>query len=220
VLVRAPVLGLVAGLVVGLALDALAWWRAEALVLSSVRARPADPVADARLLNLLDGLSAASGLTPPRALVIGDEAPNVLTLGRSARSGTVVVTDGLVARLRRVELEGVLAHELSHLRAGTTALGTVAVPLVGLPATMLPAGLAARLRRWVVGEGEAAADVAALAITRYPPALAHALEVVRAGGAVTASPAVAHLWLAPPPGTLAPAPGQGLDERIAALREL
>ena len=217
----APMLGLLVGLVVGLAVVALAWWRAEPLVVSFARARPADPVHHARLLNLLDGLCAATGLTRPEAYVVPDDAPNALTIGRSPRSAAVLVTSGLLDRLRRVELEGVLAHELSHVKEGTIALRTVAVPLVGLPATVLPGGMAGRLRHWVVGEAEAPADLAAVAVTRYPPGLAAGLEVVAtAGGRVATPPAIAHLWMAPPLGAFAPSPGEGLPERVAFLREL
>ena len=219
--VGAPVVGLLAGLVVGLAVVALAWWRADPLALSLARARPADPVEHARLLNLLDGLCAATGLARPSAQVVEDEAPNAFAVGHSARSASVVVTTGLLARLRRVELEAVLAHELSHVKEGSIGLRTVAVPLVGLPATVLPSGLAGRLRRWVVDDGEATADLAAVAVTRYPPGLARALEVVAAGGGQVATPpAVAHLWLAPPLGAFPPSPGEGLPERVAYLREL
>ncbi|MCI3949681.1 MAG: Zn-dependent protease with chaperone function, partial [Acidimicrobiales bacterium] len=219
--VGVPVIGLLVGLVIGLAVVALAWWRAEPLTLSLTGARPADPVEHARLLNLLDGLCAASGLTRPAAFVVADAAPNALALGRSPRSAAVVVTEGLLAQLRRVELEAVLAHELSHVKDGATALRTVAVPLIGVPATVLPAGPAGRLRHWVVGEAEAPADLAAVAITRYPPGLASALEVVAStGGRVATPPAVAHLWLAPPLGAFPASPGEGLPERVAFLREL
>jgi Zn-dependent protease with chaperone function len=153
--------------------------------------------------------------------VVDDDAPNAFAVGSSPRSAAVVVTTGLLARLRRVELEAVLAHELSHVKEGSTALRTVAVPLVGLPATVLPSGLAGRLRRWVVDDAEATADLAAIAVTRYPPGLAGALEVVAAGGGQVATPpAVAHLWLAPPLGAFPPSPGEGLPERVAFLREL
>jgi heat shock protein HtpX len=217
----APLVGLLAGLLVGLAVVALAWWRADPLALSLARARPADPVQHARLLNLLDGLCAATGLARPSAHVVDDDAPNAFAVGSSPRSAAVVVTTGLLARLRRVELEAVLAHELSHVKEGSTALRTVAVPLVGLPATVLPSGLAGRLRRWVVDDAEATADLAAIAVTRYPPGLAGALEVVAAGGGQVATPpAVAHLWLAPPLGAFPPSPGEGLPERVAFLREL
>jgi heat shock protein HtpX len=217
----APVVGVLAGLVLGLALAGLAWWRAEPLTLSLTGAAAADEVEHARLLNLLDGLCAATGLTRPAAYVVPDEAPNAMAIGRSSRSAAVLVTTGLLERLRRVELEGVLAHELNHVKEGSTALRTVAVPLVGLPATVLPSGAAGRLRRWVVGEAEAAADLAAVAVTRYPPGLAAGLEVVAAGGGrVATPPAVAHLWLAPPLGAFPSSPGEGLPERVAFLREL
>jgi heat shock protein HtpX len=216
-----PLIGLLAGLVVGLALAGLAWWRAEPMTLSLTKAQPADAVEHARLLNLLDGLCAATGLQRPAAYVVADEAPNAMAIGRSPRSAAVLVTSGLLDRLRRVELEGVLAHELNHVKEGSTALRTVAVPLVGLPATVLPPAAAGRLRRWVVGDAEAAADLAAVAVTRYPPGLAAGLEVVSAGGGrVATPPAVAHLWLAPPLGAFPQSPGEGLPERVAFLREL
>jgi heat shock protein HtpX len=216
-----PVVGLLGGLAVGFALVVLAWWRAEPLTVSLAQAHPADPDEHARLLNLLEGLCAATGLARLSAYVVPDEAPNALTIGRSPRSAAVLVTSGLLDRLRRVELEGVLAHELGHVKEGPTPLRTLAVPLVGLPATVLPSGVAGRLRGWVVGGAEAPADLAAVAVTRYPPGLAAGLEVVAAaGGRVASPPAIAHLWLAPPLGAYPSEPGEGLPERVAFLREL
>ena len=141
-----PVVGLLAGLVVGIALVGLAWWRAEALTVSMTGARPADPVEHARLLNLLDGLGAATGLARPAAYVVPDEAPNALAVGRSPRSAAVLVTTGLLDQLRRVELEGVLAHELSHIKNYDILVSTLAVTMVGIIA--LVSDFAIRFMWW------------------------------------------------------------------------
>jgi heat shock protein HtpX len=95
-------------------------------------AKPADPVAHARLHNLVEGLCIAAGLPKPRVYVIDDDAPNAFATGRNPRHAAVAVTNGLLARLNRVELEGVLAHELSHVKNYDILVSTLAVTLVGV----------------------------------------------------------------------------------------
>lgn len=187
-------------------------------------ARPADPTSHARLLNLVDGLCTSAGLPMPAVHVVADTAPNAFSVGRDPRSASLVVTEGLLASLTRIELEGVLAHELSHIKSHDILPSTLAVGLLRLPIGPLVRPLVERL---VPPEREAIADVTGVGITRYPPGLIAALEKVRDSGATpasasaapTASPATAHLWLAEPEGrALAPRPP--LEERIEALREL
>src|SRR5688572_1313592 len=96
------------------------------------RAMPADPVQFARYHNLVEGLCIASGLPKPRLYVIDDPAPNAFATGRNPRHAAVAVTTGLLERMNRVELEAVIAHELSHVKNYDILVSTLAVTLVGV----------------------------------------------------------------------------------------
>jgi heat shock protein HtpX len=130
----------VAGVAVALVVAGLtsfaAWWKSDAIALRMSHARPADDVEHARLHNLVEGLCIAGGLPKPRLYVIEDDAPNAFATGRDPRHAAVAVTTGLLRKLNRVELEGVLAHELSHIKNYDTLVSTLAVTLVGVLALL------------------------------------------------------------------------------------
>jgi heat shock protein HtpX len=220
--------GLLVGLVAAAAIVIPAWRQAEERILGLVAVRPADPVGHARLFNVVDGLCAAAGLPRPRLFTLAQEAPNAFTLGRDPRHGCVVVTDGLLSKLTRIELEGVVAHELSHLRAGDTLPPTLALALCGRRAAGSLASTATRLVLAVSDpRREEVADVAGVSLTRYPPGLIAALERIRgdAGRVVGVPEATAPLWLGPlDSGHLDSAHEDAgerrVDARIGALREL
>ena len=202
-LVGQPVLGLLAGLVVGVAIALWVRRSAVAIVLRRVGAEPASAAEFARYHNLVESLSASSGVPKPALYVRRDDQPNALTVGLSARQSALVATTGLLERLGRIELEGVVAHELSHIRRGDVAVATLAAVLVPVPSW-----------RWRLAGArrENLADLAGVSLTRYPPGLLGALEIVHAASPAAAPASTAHLWLAPSPDTL--------EERIATLREL
>jgi heat shock protein HtpX len=131
-LLDAGVAVLAVAVVVAVAGVAGAYWRSDAIALAMSHARPADPVAHARLHNLVEGLCIAGGLPKPRVYVIDDPAPNAFATGRDPRHAAVAVTTGLLDKLTRVELEGVLAHELSHIKNYDILVSTLAVTLVGV----------------------------------------------------------------------------------------
>ena len=128
------------------ALAFLSYWRADAIALSISRARPADPQEYQRLHNLVEGLCIASGLPKPRVYIIDDPAPNAFATGRNPRHAAIAVTTGLLRMMSRVELEGVIAHELSHIRNYDILVSTLAVTLVG--AVALITDLAIRMMWW------------------------------------------------------------------------
>ena len=107
------------------------YWKADAVALAVSRARPADPKQYARLYNLVEGLTIASGLPMPRIYIVDDVAPNAFATGRNPRHAAIAVTTGLLEKMNRVELEGVLAHELSHVKNYDILVSTIAVTLVG-----------------------------------------------------------------------------------------
>jgi heat shock protein HtpX len=129
-------LGTVVALVISAAMAFISYWKADSIALAVSRARPADPQQYRRLYNLVEGLTIASGLPMPRIYIIDDPAPNAFATGRNPQHAAIAVTTGLLAMMNRVELEGVLAHELSHIRNYDILVSTLAVTLVGAVALL------------------------------------------------------------------------------------
>jgi heat shock protein HtpX len=138
--------GTVIALVVSGILAFASYWKADAVALAVSRARPADPAEYRRLYNLVEGLTIASGLPMPRIYIVDDPAPNAFATGRNPRHAAIAVTTGLLATMNRVELEGVLAHELSHIKNYDILVSTIAVTLVG--AVVLLSDIALRTMFW------------------------------------------------------------------------
>lgn len=137
---------LVVAVLVSLVSSGLAYWKSDSIALRVSRARPADEATYQRLHNLVEGLCIASGLPKPRVYVIDDPAPNAFATGRNPRHAAIAVTTGLLEKLDRVELEGVIAHELSHVRNYDILVGTLAVTMVGTIAIVTD--LAIRMMWW------------------------------------------------------------------------
>lgn len=122
------------------------YWKSDAIALAVSRAVPADEEQYRRLHNLVEGLCIAAGLPKPRVYVIHDPAPNAFATGRNPRNAAIAVTSGLLEKLNRVELEGVVAHELSHIKNYDILVSTLAVTLVGTVA--LVTDVALRMMWW------------------------------------------------------------------------
>ena len=86
----------------------------------------------ARLHNLVEGLCIAGGLPKPRIYIVEDDAPNAFATGRNPSNAAIAVTTGLLAKMNRAELEGVLAHELAHIKNYDILVSTLAVTMVGM----------------------------------------------------------------------------------------
>lgn len=184
----------VAGLVA-----AAAYFLSDRLALSLAGARPVDPEEHPRLHNLVEGLCASAGLPKPELYLVDDPAPNAFSVGRNPTHASLAVTTGLLDKLSRVELEGVVAHELSHIRSHDILVTTTAV---GLPF----------LRFVLPDRRESLADVTGVRLTRYPPGLIAALEKLRQERPAGRSWPTSHLWI--------DAPHPPMDQRIKALRDL
>jgi heat shock protein HtpX len=128
--------GIAIALVVSAALAFGSYWKSDAVALAVSRAKPADPEVYKRLHNLVEGLCIASGLPKPAVYVIDDPAPNAFATGRNPQHAAIAVTTGLLEKMNRVELEGVLAHELSHIKNYDILVSTLAVTLVGAVALL------------------------------------------------------------------------------------
>jgi heat shock protein HtpX len=141
-----PVFSVTVALIIAGTMSIVSYWKSDTIALTVSRAKPADEVEYKRLHNLVEGLCIASGLPKPRLYVIDDPAPNAFATGRNPKHAAVAVTSGLLEKLDRVELEGVLAHELSHIRNYDILVATLAVTLVGSIALLTD--IAIRMMWW------------------------------------------------------------------------
>jgi len=112
-------------------MNVASYWFSDKIVLAMHHARPVDLKSQPELYRILENLTITAGLPMPKFYVIDDPAPNAFATGRNPEHAIVVVTTGLLQMLERSELEGVLAHELSHIGNRDMLISTVAVVLVG-----------------------------------------------------------------------------------------
>lgn len=119
-------------LILSLIMNILSYWFSDKIVLSLAGAKEANREEYYDLYTLTENLSIAAGLPMPRIYVINDPAPNAFATGRDKKHAVVAVTSGLLERLDRSELEGVIAHELSHIGNRDILLMSVVVVLVGM----------------------------------------------------------------------------------------
>src|SRR6187402_1159700 len=161
----------------------VSYWKADSIALAVSRARPADPQQYRRLYNLVEGLCIASGLPQPRVYVVDDPAPNAFATGRNPKHAAIAVTTGLLEKLNRVELEGVVAHELSHIRNYDILVSTLAVTLVG--AVALTTDIAIRMMWWNGGRQRRSGDqgdsgnplaILGFALLIFAPIIARAMQ--------------------------------------------
>jgi heat shock protein HtpX len=199
--------GLGAGLGLAVLVVAFAPGVGERAALREAGAEPADPDRWPRYHNLVEGLCQVAGLPTPRLYVADNDAANAFSVGRDPERAALVVTRGLLTGLNRVELEGVLAHELNHIWAWGARLATLGVALGRVPGVLR---LVAPTRR------EFDADEGGARLTRYPPGLVSALKKLADGAPPPGQPGLRHLWIMAPGDSTHPP----VAERIAALPEL
>ena len=107
------------------------YFSSASIALTATRAKPAAREEFGRLHNLVEEVSIAAGVPKPGVYVVHDPSPNAFATGRNADNAAVAVTTGLMDKMNRAELEGVIAHEVAHIRNGDILVMTVAVATVG-----------------------------------------------------------------------------------------
>ena len=112
-------------------MNVISYWYSDKIALSVNKAVPIKKEENSELWNIVENLSITAGLPMPRIFIINDPAPNAFATGRNKEHAVVAVTTGLLQMLNKSELEGVLAHELSHIGNRDILLSTVVVVLVG-----------------------------------------------------------------------------------------
>ncbi len=110
----------------------ISYYNCDKLVLKLNGARPATKEQDLLIDSLLEGLCIASGLPKPKLYVIEDSAMNAFATGRNPENAVICLTTGIIEGLDKYELEGVIAHELAHIKNHDTLLFTVVSVFVGL----------------------------------------------------------------------------------------
>lgn len=122
---------LVIAFIFSLVMNIASFWFSDKIALASARAVPADEKEYMELHRIVENLAITAGLPKPRLYIIPDMAPNAFATGRDKEHAAVAVTVGLLQILDRSELEGVIAHELSHIGNRDILLQSVVVVLVG-----------------------------------------------------------------------------------------
>ncbi len=220
------IVGVVVFVVAGAAVMYAVWRLAPSVALNRIGAVAIDEQDETRLWNVTDGLCATFGLSMPSLYVLDDDVPNACALGRDTRRSVVVVTTGLLRRLDPIELEGVIAHELAHVKRGDIGVSCIGITLARV------FGGASTLRRCVGENREYRADVIGASAVRFPRGLLGALRTMMgapdpAEGSFFASPArfgpTRWVWIDPSVGHRdeVPLPGDldATSVRAAALSE-
>lgn len=107
------------------------YWNSDKIVIAMNHAHPADEQQQRYLINALEGVCIAAGIDVPKLYVMDDPSPNAFATGRSPKHSAVCVTTGLLSTLDYYQLEGVLAHEVSHIKNYDILLSTVASVMIG-----------------------------------------------------------------------------------------
>jgi len=122
---------LIFAIIWSLFMNFFAYWYSDKLVLKTMRAEKIDKQNEPELYRLTENLAISAGLPMPQLYIMEEEQPNAFATGRNDKNAAVVVTRGLIKKLDRSELEGVIAHELAHIKNRDILLGTVIIVLVG-----------------------------------------------------------------------------------------
>jgi Zn-dependent protease with chaperone function len=220
------IVGAIVFVVAGAAVMYLVWRVAPSVALRKIGAVPFDELDEIRVANVTEGLCATFGLSMPMLMLLDDDVPNACALGRDARRSVLVVTAGLLRRLDPIELEGVIAHELAHVKRGDNGVSCIGITLASVM------GGEATLRRCVGESREYRADVVGASAVRFPRGLLSALRIMMeapapAAGSFFATPGrfgpTRWAWIDPSVGHRAEAPVPGdLDAtsvRAATLSE-
>ncbi|MGZ6544043.1 MAG: M48 family metalloprotease [Actinomycetota bacterium] len=126
-----PWVGLAIAVGIALLLQIGAYYSGDKIVLASARARAVTPEDEPRLHNIVEGLAIAAGVPKPAVYVVPEKSPNAFATGRDPEHSSVAVTQGLLDTMNRVELEGVLGHELSHVVDRDILYGTIVATVIG-----------------------------------------------------------------------------------------
>ncbi len=122
---------LVFAVIFSVLMSLISYWQSDKIVLAMSRAVPVERKNNPELYNIVENLAITAGLPTPKIYLVNEASPNAFATGRDPRHSVIAVTSGLLAKLDRTELEGVISHELSHIGDRDILLSTAVVILVG-----------------------------------------------------------------------------------------
>jgi len=134
--------GMVIALVVAAGMNLVSYWFSDRIVLAMYRAKPVEPAAAPRFHAIVDRLVARAGMPKPKLFVLPEAAPNAFATGRNPSHAAVAVTQGLLELMSDEEVEGVVAHELAHIKNRDILIASVAATIAGA------ISLLASMARW------------------------------------------------------------------------
>lgn len=126
------VFGLIIAIIFGIVYGLIAWFAGSNMILSLTKAKPVTKQEYPHLYHTVEGLALAAGIPTPKAYVIQDTALNAFATGRSPKKSAIVVTTGLLDKMNREELEGVVAHEMYHIKNYDIRAMLIAAVMVGV----------------------------------------------------------------------------------------
>ncbi|MEK6935029.1 MAG: M48 family metalloprotease [Nanoarchaeota archaeon] len=127
-----PYLGLVVALIISLVFTLISYFSGDKMILAMTHAREARKPEHTFLINTVEGLSIAAGIPTPKVYVINEDSPNAFATGRNEKHASVTVTTGLLKMMNREELEGIIAHEISHIKNYDVRFMLLVATLVGI----------------------------------------------------------------------------------------
>ncbi|MEM2137952.1 MAG: M48 family metalloprotease [Candidatus Anstonellaceae archaeon] len=172
-------LGFYASIIFSAIYIAITYFFSTQIVLQISGAREAQKGEFPYLVNIVDALSTGAGIPAPKIYVIDDPAPNAFAVGTSPKNAAVAFTTGLLSIMNREELEGVAAHEISHIRNYDSRMATIAVVMVGLIALISEIGLRVGFRSRRSGRSSGGGIIAliGLLIIVLAPIVAHLVRL-------------------------------------------
>jgi heat shock protein HtpX len=123
--------GMVIAFMFALIMNFGAYWFSDKIVLAMYRAQEVDPTQAPELYRIVERLAQSSGIPTPRVFIIPSESPNAFATGRNPHHAVVAVTQGILKMMDNQELEGVIAHELSHVKNRDILISSIAATLAG-----------------------------------------------------------------------------------------
>lgn len=123
---------LLIALVISVGMNLIGYWFSDKIVLGLAKAKLIEKKDNVELFRIVENLSITAGLPTPKIYILPEKAMNAFATGRNANHSAIAVTQGLLDKLDKPEIEGVIAHELSHIGNRDTLLQTIVVVLVGL----------------------------------------------------------------------------------------
>ena len=130
-LLNDAVLGIIIAVTLSVVMGLMAYYNGDSIIMTISRAKRIQKKDARQLWNVIEELSIASGLPMPKIYIINDSAPNAFATGRDPKHASVAITSGLINKLNRDELQGVMAHEMSHIQNRDILFCTMIAVMVG-----------------------------------------------------------------------------------------